>query len=110
MIKPKNLAKAFFSMILLFSMFQYASAQKPPVAPVREVVDDYYGTKISDPYRYMENLKEPDVQAWMKGQAEYTDSVLKRIPGRDAMLKRIQEIEDAVGATPLAVVRLPNGK
>jgi hypothetical protein len=31
----------------------------PPVAPVKPVTDDYYGTKIVDPYRYMENLKDP---------------------------------------------------
>jgi prolyl oligopeptidase len=110
MIQPEHCAKIALSMILLLSIFQNASAQKPPVAPVREVVDDYHGTKITDPYRYMENVKDPEVQAWMKGQAEYADSVLKRISGRDTILKRIQEIDDAIEATILTVDRLPNGK
>jgi len=43
-----------------------AAPAKPPVAPVRPVTDDYYGTKIVDNYRYMENLKDPEVQEWMK--------------------------------------------
>ncbi len=33
----------------------------PPLAPVRPVTDDYFGTKMVDPYRYMENLKDPEV-------------------------------------------------
>ena len=40
----------------------------PPIAPVRVVVDDYYGNKIEDPYRYMEDLQNSEVQAWFKGQ------------------------------------------
>lgn len=44
----------------------------PPVAPVRPVIDDYYGTKIVDNYRYMENLKDPEVQEWFKIQNDYS--------------------------------------
>ena len=33
-----------------------ASAQDQPVAPVRPVTDDYFGTKVVDNYRYMEDL------------------------------------------------------
>jgi hypothetical protein len=46
------------------------------VAPVKPVTDDYYGTKIVDPYRYMENLKDLEVAGWMKAQNDYTRSVL----------------------------------
>ena len=42
------------------------SPSSPPPAQIKPVVDEYYGNKISDPYRYMENLKDPDVQAWIK--------------------------------------------
>jgi hypothetical protein len=61
----------------------------PPVAPVKPVTDDYYGTKVVDPYRYMENLKDPEVQTWMKAQNDYTRAVLESIPGR----QRRREIE-----------------
>ena len=56
-------------------------AESPPVAPVRPVVEDYFGTKLADPYRYMENLKDPEVQAWIKGQADCTAALLAKIPG-----------------------------
>ena len=48
-----------------------AAPSAPPVAPVRAVTDDYYGTKVVDPYRYMENLEDPSVQAWFRGQNDY---------------------------------------
>jgi prolyl oligopeptidase len=34
---------------------------QPPVAPVRTVTDTYFGTTVADPYRYMENMKDPEV-------------------------------------------------
>jgi prolyl oligopeptidase len=65
---------------------------KPPVAPVRPVTDDYFGTKIVDNYRYMENLKDPEVQQWMKAQADYTRVVLDGLPGRAALLARSNDL------------------
>lgn len=68
----------------------------PPVAPVRPVTDDYYGTKVVDSYRYMENLKDPEVQAWMKGQNDYTRAALARIPGREKLLASIRKFDQSV--------------
>jgi prolyl oligopeptidase len=73
-----------------------SSAPSPPVAPVKPVTDDYYGTKIVDSYRYMENLKDPEVQAWMKAQNDYTRAALASLPGRAQLLARIQELDQAV--------------
>jgi prolyl oligopeptidase len=72
------------------------SILSPPVAPVREVVEDYHGTKVSDPYRYMENLKDPEVEAWFKGQNDYTRATLAKIPGRAKLLSRIRELDQSV--------------
>jgi prolyl oligopeptidase len=71
-----------------------AAADGPPVAPVRNVADDHWGVKVDDPYRYMENLKDPDVQAWFKGQSDYTSGVLAKLPGRDELLARIKELDN----------------
>jgi len=69
--------------------------QAPPIAPVRVVTEDYFGTKISDPYRYMENLKDPEVVKWFSDQDAYTRVVLSQIPGREALLKRIQQLDES---------------
>src|SRR5579862_1761356 len=68
----------------------------PPVATVNPVTDEYYGTKVVDPYRYMENLQDPQVQAWIKAQADYTRNELANIPGRAHLLERIREFDLAV--------------
>jgi prolyl oligopeptidase len=73
-----------------------AAINAPPVAPVRPVTDEYYGTKIVDPYRYMENLDDPELQAWIKAQSDYTNSTLASIPGRDQLLSRIRELDQSV--------------
>jgi prolyl oligopeptidase len=65
------------------------------VAPVRPVVDDYYGTKVVDPYRYMENLKDPEVQTWFKGQDDFTRAALSRIPDRARLLDRIKQLDQS---------------
>src|ERR1700693_1508512 len=80
----------------------------PPPAPTRVVVDEYYGNKIADPYRYMEDLKSPEVQAWFKAQNDYTRGVLARIPGRDELLKRIRQLDEATAGRVYDFRRLPD--
>ena len=66
-----------------------------PVAPVQPVTDTYFGTTIVDPYRWMEDLKSPQLQAWVKAQAAYTKDYLSKLPGRDALLKRVESLDNA---------------
>src|SRR5271156_893858 len=87
-----------------------ATTTKPPAAPVRAVVDDYFGVKVSDPYRYMENLQGPEVAAWFKAQAEYTHNVLAAFPGRAALLARIKVLDEGAPSTVEDVRRLPGDR
>ena len=81
---------------LLFAMpLVSTAADGPPAAPVRPVTDDYFGTQVVDPYRWLENLKDPAVRAWMDAQAAHTSDVLARIPGRDALRARIHALGNA---------------
>ena len=73
----------------------HAAPLSQPVAPVRPVTDTYFGTPVVDPYRWMEDLKSPDVQAWMKAQNDYTRDYLSHLPGRDALIKRIESLDNA---------------
>lgn len=81
------------------------SLLSPPVAPAKSQVDDYFGVQVADPYRYMENLKDPQVEAWFKGQNEYTRATLARIPGRGKLLMRIRELDQS--APTVFARRLP---
>lgn len=79
----------------------------PPVAPVRPVVDDYFGTKITDPYRWMEDMKNPELLDWMKAQANHTRGTLDAIPGRQALFDRLLALSTATPARVNSVVRFP---
>jgi len=101
---PKLFAHVIVSALLLPTAIAVARAQdttmrhSPPVAPVRPVTDDYFGTKVVDNYRYFEDLKNPDVQYWMKAQADYTRQSLDSLPGYPALLKRVDELHSSYPA------------
>ncbi len=80
--------------VLSFAGILFAQTA-PPVAPVRNVVDDYFGTKVTDPYRWMEDMKSPEFQAWMKAQNDYTRAIVDSIPGRQKLLDSITEYDNA---------------
>src|SRR6185437_8248228 len=86
-----------------------AGLPAPPVAPVRPVTDEYFGHRITDPYRYMETLSDPEVQSWIKSQADYATSALDRIPGRQSLLARIHELTTSRSARVTALQLLPGG-
>ncbi len=67
----------------------------PPSARVEDVRDEYFGTTITDPYRWMEDYKGDEAQAWLRQQAEYATGVLGTLPERDTLLARITELNDA---------------
>lgn len=66
-----------------------------PMAPVKPVSTTYFGTEVVDNYRYLEDIKNPDVQAWMHGQADYTRTALEALPGRAGLLDRIHALSNS---------------
>ena len=84
-----------------------AALATPPVAAVKPVTDAYFGQKVIDPYRYMEDLSAPEVQQWAKAQSDETRAVLDAIAGRAKLLSRIAELEASVQARVSKVQRLP---
>jgi prolyl oligopeptidase len=72
---------------------------KPPAATVGEVSTDYFGNKVADPYRWMEaGTQDPKFLAFLKVQNDYTRGVLASLSGRDQLLARIRELDNAVPA------------
>lgn len=104
-----NRSWVFLGLYLCLGVGAITRAQSPPVAPARPVVENYFGVKVTDPYRYMENLKDPEVQAWIKSQADHTAALLAKIPGRGALLERLRELDSDNVSTVQNVSRTPNG-
>lgn len=67
---------------------------KPSKAPSVPATDDYYGIKIEDKYRNLEDLKNEQTLNWMKGQADYTNSILGSIPGRQHIIDELTSINN----------------
>ena len=70
-----------------------------PATKTVDVKDTYFGRTYSDPYRWIENLKDPEVAAWFKAEATLTDSVLAKIPGRDALVQEWTALDRLKPAT-----------
>jgi prolyl oligopeptidase len=73
-----------------------------PVARVEVVKDTYFGETLSDPYRWMENDKDPEWLPFLKGQDAHTRAVLATIPGRERLLQRIQQLSGDAASTRVA--------
>ncbi|MGB8763064.1 MAG: prolyl oligopeptidase family serine peptidase [Candidatus Sulfotelmatobacter sp.] len=64
----------------------------PPKAETRAVTENLHGTKIVDPYRWLEDATSADTQKWDAEEMAYTRSVLDPLAGRDAIHKRLSEL------------------
>jgi prolyl oligopeptidase len=79
---------------LLLAACQPNMPPKPtyPQTKKIDVVDDYFGTKVVDPYRWMESLDSPDVAAWIAEQNKVTSAYLEKLPLRERFKQRITEL------------------
>jgi prolyl oligopeptidase len=59
-----------------------------------DVVDDFYGTPVADPYRWMEEPDDPETRAWSEAQREATEAYLRALPVRDALHRRLTTLWD----------------
>ncbi len=79
-----------------------------PVAPVVPVVDDYFGTRVTDDYRWMEDRTAPAFVAWAKAENAHARGVIERIPGRSDLVERIAA--RTAGGTLVTGARAAGGK
>lgn len=67
---------------------------KYPQTKKGDVTDDYHGTTIADPYRWLENDTSAETEAWVKAQNKVTFAYLDKIPFRSQVKDRLTEIWD----------------
>jgi len=81
---------AFIS--LFGSMVPAQNAFKYPKARRSSQVDTYHGTKVADPYRWLEDPDSVETRAWVSAQNKLTNSYLAKIPQRSAIKSRLTEL------------------
>jgi len=63
-----------------------------PAARKSDVVDDYHGTRVPDPYRWLEDPDSPESRAWIEAQNRLTAAYLAEIPARATIRERLTKL------------------
>ncbi|MBX7100513.1 MAG: prolyl oligopeptidase family serine peptidase [Myxococcaceae bacterium] len=71
-----------------------------PATRTQVVEEVHFGGKVSDPYRWLEDEKSPEVQAWMSAQDKFARDHLAALPMREALRKRYTDLYylESIGA------------
>ena len=88
------------SMALMATSMMHAQGLQYPKAEKDGTVDEYFGEKVSDPYRWLENDTSAQTTAWVEAENKVTNAYLQKIPFRDKLLKRLTELSgyEKIGA------------
>lgn len=90
MISYKKIS--FISIFILFSM-NYSIAQiNYPITNKHKQTDTYFGTKVEDPYRWLENDKSIETANWVQSQNKLTQDYLSKIPYRDEIKQNLSNL------------------
>lgn len=65
-----------------------------PKAPQDGTIDTYFGVKVADPFRPLEDDRSPATAAWVEAENQVTNAYLSKIPFRAKLLKRLKEVAD----------------
>jgi prolyl oligopeptidase len=87
-----------------------ASGPGLPPAPSVPVTEVYHGVSVADPFRNLEDLKDPSTRQWLLAQGEHTAAQLGRIDGRDTLRARITELANSNGDVVRAITRRAGGR
>lgn len=83
--------KSILFLLTLSPLFMQAQITYPVTAK-GNVTDDYHGTKVADPYRWLEDDNSPETKAWVQAQNKVTFDYLASMPGRDQIHKRLEAL------------------
>ncbi len=78
---------------------QYKFNGKYPETKKTNQVDEYFGTKVSDPYRWLEDDRSEETKNWVVEQNKVTSAYISQIPFRDAIKNRLTELWNYVKYT-----------
>src|SRR5712671_2457861 len=100
MIKTLRIGSAACAIAWGTVLLAQTASFKYPAPRKGDVVDTYFGTKVADPYRWMEDLNAPEVARWVEAENAVTFAHLDALPMRDALKKRITELWNYPKVTP----------
>ena len=78
--------------LVMMASLSLAQSLQYPAARQTEQTDNYHGTKVSDPYRWLEDDHSEETARWVKAENELTFSYLDKIPYRAEVMKRLEQV------------------
>lgn len=78
--------KTLISILFLICNFPLFSQYNYPVTKTVDSSETYFGVTYNDPYQWLEDMKDPEVESWFRQQADMSNSVLNNITGRDELI------------------------
>jgi prolyl oligopeptidase len=87
-------AAILFSLLPIMTLISAAqsSSLTYPQARRSDQVDDYHGTKVADPYRWLENTDSAETHAWVEAENKVTFGYLEKLPYRQAIRDRLTKL------------------
>src|SRR5690242_12269418 len=83
---PRAVALMSLAPALALAAFDY------PATKTVDHTDDYFGTKVADPFRWLEDVDSADTKAWVVGENKVTFEFLSKLVQRDAIKQRLTEL------------------
>lgn len=74
------------------NLAQNTSLLNYPITKQVDTVDTYFGTQITDPYRWLEDDRSPATESWVSAQNKTTFGYLNQIPFRNALQQRLEKL------------------
>ncbi len=87
-----NACLAMLLFFFCFYEFSFAQEQKYPSTKVEVTRETLHGVELTDSYRWLEDQNSSETRAWIDAQNNYSNSLLKPLPGREAMKQRLSEL------------------
>lgn len=87
-MKPLCLLLLMSSPGWVFAQLNYPETKKT------NTVDNYHGTQVADPYRWLEDDKSEETKAWVQEQNKVTNALFSQIPYRAQWLERLEELNN----------------
>lgn len=81
--------------LLSFPLTASAKKVRYPKTPVKEVVHEYGNVRLPDPFAWLEDKTDPENEDWFRAQDAFARKRIGKMPGRDKLYRRIQEIDEA---------------